>query len=306
MAMLDERHSALEQHPADHNSYILGRVGQHNVVIAGLPAGQTGNNPAGTVAARMRYSFEGIRFGLMVGIGGGVPSKEHDIRLGDVVVSKPGPQNGGVVQYDFGKTMAEGRFMHTGFLNSPPTILLTALNTLQAEHALRGHQLADYLKAFNTPRLQAKFGYQGADHDQLFQAGYDHVGSSTTCEQCDASKRVFRPPRDDQDPVIHYGTIASGNQVMRHGSTRDQIEHEFGVLCFEMEAAGLINEFPCVVIRGICDYADSHKNKLWQEYAAATAAAYAKELLSIIPTDKLASTPTAVEVAAKGKLTCSY
>src|SRR5436190_7710334 len=91
IAMLDERHSPLEQHPADHNLYTLGRVGQHNVVIACLPAGQTGNNSAATVAARMKYCFAGIRFGLMVGIGGGVPSREHDIRLGDVVVSKPGP-----------------------------------------------------------------------------------------------------------------------------------------------------------------------------------------------------------------------
>ena len=56
-----------------------------------------------------------------------------------------------------------------------------------------------------------------------------------------------------------------------------------GVLCVEMEAAGLMDDFPCLVIRGICDYADSHKNKRWQPYAAATAAAYAKELLSTIP-----------------------
>ncbi|KAL3444390.1 hypothetical protein BJX65DRAFT_310973 [Aspergillus insuetus] len=46
-----------------------------------------------------------------------------------------------------------------------------------------------------------------------------------------------------------------------------------------MEAAGLMNTYPCLVIRGICDYADSHKNKAWQGYAAATAAAFAKELL---------------------------
>lgn len=115
MAMLDERHTPLGQHLADQNAYTLGRIGQHNVVIACLPAGQTGTNSAATVAAQMRYSFGGIRFGLMVGIGGGVASTDHDIRLGDVVVSKPGPQNGGVVQYDYGKTMAEGRFLHTGF-----------------------------------------------------------------------------------------------------------------------------------------------------------------------------------------------
>lgn len=54
-------------------------------------------------------------------------------------------------------------------------------------------------------------------------------------------------------------------------------------MCFEMEAAGLMNDFPCLVIRGICDYADSHKNKTWQAYAAATAAACAKDILTIVP-----------------------
>jgi hypothetical protein len=84
--------------------------------------------------------------------------------------------------------------------------------------------------------------------------------------------------------VVHYGTIASGNQVMRDAAERDRISTELnGVLCFEMEAAGLMNKFPCLVIRGIYDYANSHKNKRWQAYAAGTAAAYAKELLSVIP-----------------------
>jgi nucleoside phosphorylase len=237
----------------------------------------------------------------MVGIGGGVPSADHDIRLGDVVVSKPGSQNGGVVQYDFGKTMEGGRFVQTGHLNSPPTILLTALNTLQANHELNGNPLADYLEAVNNTRLRRKFAYQGARHDQLFQAEYDHIGGSTSCEQCDVSKCIARPVRDDPGPVIHYGTIASGNQVMKHGGTRDRLGRELGVLCFEMEAAGLMNDFPCVVVRGICDYADSHKNNLWQEYAAAVAAAYAKELLSIVPTNQLASTPTVAAVTVEGK-----
>ena len=44
-----------------------------------------------------------------------------------------------------------------------------------------------------------------------------------------------------------------------------------------------MNDFRCLVIRGICDYADSHKNKTWQPYAAATAAACAKEILSLVP-----------------------
>jgi len=95
---------------------------------------------------------------------------------------------------------------------------------------------------------------------------------------------VPRARRVSQEIMVHYGTVASGNQVIRDGVTRDQLNSELGgVLCFEMEAAGLMNSFPCLVIRGICDYADSHKNKKWQPYAAATAAAYAKELLSVIP-----------------------
>lgn len=305
IAMLDERHLTLKQHPADNNTYNMGRIGEHNVVITCLPAGQIGNNSAAIVGAQMRYNFGGIRFGLMVGIGGGVPSNGCDIRLGDVVVGKPGPQNGGVVQYDFGKTMAEGRFMQIGSLNSPPIGLLTALNALQAEHTLNGNSLANNLKAINNPRLQSKFSYPGAELDQLFEAEYDHVGSGTTCEQCDARKLVVRPPRDSPDPVIHYGTIASGNQVMRHGATRDRLEREFGVKCFEMEAAGLVNQFPCVIIRGICDYADSHKNKYWQEYSAATAAAYAKELIKILPTGRLAEVPSMAAVTVDSKSTSS-
>ena len=94
---------------------------------------------------------------------------------------------------------------------------------------------------------------------------------------------VSRPPRKSQEPVVHYGTIASGNKVMTDAVTRDQLAEEFEVRCFEMEAAGLMNDFPCLVIRGIADYADSHKNKLWRKYAAAAAASYAKELLNLIP-----------------------
>lgn len=101
MAMLDKEHSPLSQHAQDNNTYTLGQIGEHFVVIACLPAGQTGNNSAATVAAQMRYSFRGIRFGLMVGIGGGVPSEQHDIRLGDVVVSNPGKHDGGVIKLTY-------------------------------------------------------------------------------------------------------------------------------------------------------------------------------------------------------------
>jgi nucleoside phosphorylase len=129
------------------------------------------------------------------------------------------------------------------------------------------------------PRMRTEFTYRGLEQDRLFDAASDHYGLGNTCDNCETSRLVTRPARHRHDPIIHYGLIASGNQVIKHGGTRDKLGQELGILCFEMEAAGLMDSFPCLVIRGICDYADSHKNKQWQGYAAATAAAYAKELL---------------------------
>jgi hypothetical protein len=111
------------------------------------------------------------------------------------------------------------------------------------------------------------------------------------CRFCNKSKVIKRKPRD---MCVHYGLIASGNQVIKDAIRRDEINKMLGgnVLCFEMEAAGLMNDFPCLVIRGICDYADSHKNKNWQEHAAAVAAAFAKEFLSVVPAQEVDMMPT--------------
>jgi nucleoside phosphorylase len=71
---------------------------------------------------------------------------------------------------------------------------------------------------------------------------------------------------------------------------RDQLALDLGIYCVEMEAAELMNDFLCLVIRGICDYADLHKSKEWQGYAAAVAAAYAKELPLVVAIDQINST----------------
>src|SRR5579859_714311 len=132
--MLDEEHQDLPQYGNDTNLYTLGRIGDHNVVIACLPAGQMGTNSAAAVAMQMKSKFVFIRFGMMVGIGGGVPSAGSDIRLGDVVISQPHMGQGGVAQHDFGKTRAGGRITRTGFLNAPPTVLLNVLAKLRVNH----------------------------------------------------------------------------------------------------------------------------------------------------------------------------
>jgi nucleoside phosphorylase len=288
--MLDEEHDTPPIDAHDTNIYTCGRVGEHNVVIACLPEGQTGTHSAAAVAMQMSLAFRSTRFGLMVGIGGGVPSEEADIRLGDVVVSKPHTIHGGVVQYDSGKATPSG-FERTGSLNTPPTVLLNAVANLRAKHMRGRGRLAEYLSKVDS---LPDFMREAAGPDTLFDAAYNHKGGAT-CKQCDTSYQADREPRR-QELVLHYGTIASGNQVMRSAAERDQVSAALGgVLCFEMEAAGLMNNFPCLVIRGICDYADSHKNKRWQPYAAATAAAYAKEVLSVIPGAEVVKAQTADE-----------
>jgi nucleoside phosphorylase len=215
----------------------------------------------------MMSRFPSIKIGLLVGNGGGLPNKEDDIRLGDVVVSKPDGQYGGVVQYDLGKWTADG-FERTGSLKAPPERLLAVLN-LMPRH---GRRFAD-------PPSEP---YPGEDLDQLFETDGQQL-----------AKR--RPGSRNNGPYVFYGTIASGNGVIKDAAVRDKLISQHGVLCCEMEAAGLMNSsFPCLVIRGISDYADAHKNDVWHDYAAATSARYAKDFLSHIPDDLERDLPSVI------------
>jgi nucleoside phosphorylase len=222
--MLDETNSRLLQLATDENTYALGKVCGHNVVVTCLPAGVYGMTAATTVVSQMRLTFPNIRFGLMVGIGGVVPSKKNDIRLGDVVVSRPTGTSGGVVQYDSGKTLSSGRFEQTGSLNQPPQILLTAISQLQsADMTKRGHGISDILSDIfeKSLNMTSEFFRPPPERDRLFNTSYDHPESEDTCIKCDRSHLVNREPRTSNEPRVHYGLIASGNQVMKDGRTRD-------------------------------------------------------------------------------------
>ncbi|TFB03806.1 hypothetical protein CCMA1212_004252 [Trichoderma ghanense] len=291
-AFLDQEHqrpSYLAKH--DNNSYSLGSMGGHNVVIAVLPAKEYGTASAAAVARDMVHSFPNIRVGLMVGVGGGAPSSRHDVRLGDVVVSMCEGAQGAVFQYDFGQTMQDQAFRHTRFLNQPPTVFRTAINALESNHDARGYQLEEAINGvlLKRQRLVPKYGRPDPSSDKLFRSDVVHPPVAGSCaELCldDPSKLVPRHERTaaQDNPAVHYGLIASANQVMKDAIIRDKLVEQKDVMCFEMEAAGLMNHFPCLVIRGVCDYSDSHKNKEWQGYAAMTAAAYAKALLwGIVP-----------------------
>src|SRR5271168_3148055 len=176
-AMLDERHDSLPQDRRDYNSYALGRIGPHNIVIACLPEGVMGVTSVARVAEQMSWTFRALRFGLMVGIGGGVPSAEHDIRLGDVVVSKPTGSTGGVIQYDYGKTVETGRFERMGLLNRPPDELLQAVSSLKAGHLMDEPVFPRYLLEMgsNFPRLHHASTAPPSRDDRLFETDYNHV-----------------------------------------------------------------------------------------------------------------------------------
>ncbi|EHK51008.1 hypothetical protein TRIATDRAFT_54774 [Trichoderma atroviride IMI 206040] len=266
--MLDEEHADLVNPGSDTNSYWLGAISGHNVAIACLPSGSYGNNSAATVAARMISTFPNIKVGLMVGIGGGIPS---NVRLGDVVISQSKNGHNAVIQWDMGKTEEGGKFKRTGSLNNPPTAVMTALSKFQANSVRSRQKIKACLEGLKSREEAKAFLKSDSMKDPLDATlgAHDTMG-------------------------IHYGLIASGNQVIKDAATRDRLNADYDgdLLCFEMEAAGLMNDFPCLVIRGICDYSDEHKNKVWQEYAAAVAAACAKTFLSVLPASEITGMKT--------------
>jgi nucleoside phosphorylase len=312
-AMLDTIHNNLPKAVQDGNTYTLGSIGEHNVVIACLPQGRSGTIAAANVVTNLARTFPSVRSCLLVGIGGGVPCNK--VRLGDVVVGTPQDDNPGVLQWDMGRVKEGGQVERTGALDNPPLVFLTALSKLRTQNELQGSKIPIYLGQLRDryPLAAKKYLKSESLLDILFKAKYGHVGTgepvtntgdSTTsdelheegdeeeeeteyeeedesrnsCQLCDQSQIVKRRPRDMR---VHYGLIASSNMAINNGIFRNRLNRSLGgkVLCVEMEAAGIALNLPCLIIRGICSYADSHENKAWQEHAAAVAAAYAKELL---------------------------
>lgn len=281
--MLDREHRSLPPHSGDSNLYILGELSGYNVVLAWL-SGNQGKGAAATVATNMNRSYPAIEWRFLIGIGGGVPSEKHDIRLGDVVISMPEGRHGGVVQYDLGKD-EEQDFKLKGFLLPPPTQIRNAVELMRSNHLMAENKIDHFLtQMLQKGQRLSIYRRLPSETDVLFAINYPHDPRHSTCGECDEQKAISRPLRQFVGPEIHYGLIASGDRVMRSAAKRMATVDAIGdILCFEMEAAGIATEYPCIVIRGISDYADSHKNDNWQHYAAAVAAATAKELLACIP-----------------------
>lgn len=274
IAMLDEEHKELPTQ--DDNHYVLGNIGKHNIVIACLPDGHYGNVRATSVLNHLRSTFTFVKRCLLVGIGAGFPRPPLvDIRLGDVVVGQK------VTCHDEGKIKGNGRFQRTGDSMRPSQDMATALSVLRARHEdpEAASQISDTVRT----RLEGKPAYQHQSIiDDLFTAKYIHPEAEIDCANCDSTKIIPRPLRSGSYPTVHYGTIASGNTLIKNGAFRDKLARDLDVICAEMEAAGLMGIMPTLVIRGVSDYADSHKNKLIQRNAAANAAAFARIYLAVL------------------------
>lgn len=295
--MLDEEHERpeIDTH-SDENIYEFGSAAGHNIVLATCRQGETGNVNVSSITAPLFKTFPNIRMTLLVGIGGGVPQPDmffdpvNDLRLGDVVVGWPTWADGGgaVVYYESGRSRAGG-FQMTGSMDKPHTVIRNALPSLKLDHDLGRSTFQQHMAKLQThERLGNRFKHPGLEHDKLFQSHYKHVGDyKSDCKGCDSHELVERKQRDDNQKelfVYHQGRIATGNSVIMDSDRRASISHLVGgALCIEMEAAGVEVNSRCLVIRGISDYADSHKSDLWRSYAAGKAVAFARELLGKIP-----------------------
>lgn len=297
---LDEEFECASQTTGRQNYvYSFGRIKAHTIVIA-RPV-QMGPVNAAQCAATVSQQFTNVRLALMVGIGAGIPSDTLDIRLGDVAISVPNDDHPGVLEYGFGKCEADRTFTRKGSLNTPPRILISAIGSLEEDELMEKTPIEKILKRITKQR---KFKRPNTA-DVLFHHAFSHVSKGSDCSACQASpdtNAVSRDERDSDQPVTHRGLILSGGGVIKNPEDRERLRRGYeGAICFEMEAAGIMNEIPCLVIRGICDYADTHKQDGWHYYAAAVAAAYCKAVLLRVKGEEVKATLPIRKLMDKGQ-----
>ncbi|OPB40551.1 phosphorylase superfamily protein [Trichoderma guizhouense] len=302
--------------PGDANTYTTGRIGDQNVVLALLQ--RMGKTSAASAVASMKLSYTGLRQALLVGICGGVPQTQNgfDIMLGDVIISRTIVQYDFGKRYPdrFIRKQTTTEAQSNEFRG-----FTVMAETMRGRNKLRqatSRLLSQLQENASKSGCGTKYVYPGLARDKLFEPNYrhkHHESPSCVCKEyhdmtspvCDEvltascselgcsskflvprARSIHSQSQEDPNtsntvhmPTIHTGSIASGDTVMKSGVDRDIIAQKEGTIAFEMEAAGIWDEIPCLVIKGVSDYADSHKHSEWQDFAAATAAATASALL---------------------------
>ncbi|RDW58797.1 hypothetical protein BP6252_13273 [Coleophoma cylindrospora] len=301
----------------DRNSYSFGYMSDHNVVLAWTP--NMGPTAAASTASSLRSSFPSIRLVLLVGICGAVPEYKQEgittqIFLGDIIVSN------GLVPYASVKSYPGESVMRTT-LPGPNTEIQAALSHMMhlSSRIMLLEEIPHHLDQLLSRHveLQKEYCFPGRECDKLFDTNYihKHHDACDTCQssddnsvcdearhrscaelECDEERHLVLRPAEQRksrdEPAIHYGRIGSGDTVMKSGHHRDEIASQHGIIAFEMEGLGIWENLPTLVVKGACDYSDSHKNKNWQNYAAATAASYAASFLKLWRAEDVAAMPT--------------
>ncbi|KAL4746441.1 hypothetical protein BDW72DRAFT_197701 [Aspergillus terricola var. indicus] len=300
-------------HPFDTNAYELGKIGRNNVVIVCLysaPAPTTDlpekdrYSTAETVYKQMKATFVSLRVGLFVAVGSGIPYGLNDIRLGDVVVGTPDREFWGVVGLALESASGSASSaLDSGRMNLLSTkegyshLLTTATHALAADLTLGvPSKITSYLsKMFEWyPEKRAVYAYPGAADDVFvrteYKCGFHHSSNKQTA--------IPQPARADcTRPVVHSGTIAVTNKPVTDVRVRDRWSESLGIKgLLSISGAGRLDrtQIPMLFVCGVGDYADSCGDGRWSGYAAATAAAYAKELLNTLaalPLDDRGYTP---------------
>ncbi|KAK2732923.1 hypothetical protein FQN57_002444, partial [Myotisia sp. PD_48] len=277
--MLDNKHSGrFALGPGDDYVFQAGDMCGHNIIIATLPAGQEyGTGSAAALASQVKKFFPNLWFGLLVGVAAGLPNLSRtppiDIRLGDVLVGLPKGESAGLIAYDLGKELGNDGFqlLHFGHvLANTETVVESAIGSIR----LRAPDDTEaFLPYYENIRLKnhgsGTFVDPGQEYDKLYEVDDDGIEAMI--------QRELRPI--DKRSRVWYGPIGSGEKLMKNARKRNELRDTYNIIGLEMEAAGMMNRIPVGVIRGVCDYGDQHKNKEWQPYAAAMAAAYAKAIL---------------------------
>ncbi|KAJ6789702.1 hypothetical protein PWT90_00566 [Aphanocladium album] len=258
-----------------------GDICGHNVILATLPAGQEyGNSSAAALASQVKKFFPNLWFGLLVGVAAGLPNLKGkpavDIRLGDVLVGLPQGDNAGIIAYELGKETAEDGFQllhHGHILATTEAIVRSAIGSIQLHSPNEAASFLPYYEQIqNEEHQHGSFVDPGQENDMYYELSDNGAQSLLPRDRRPSSKRTR----------VWYGSIGSGDKLMKNALKRNDLRDKYNIIGLEMEAAGTMNRIPVGVIRGVCDYGDQHKNKEWQPYAAAMAAAYSKAILAKI------------------------
>ncbi|KAL9484748.1 hypothetical protein ACSS6W_003537 [Trichoderma asperelloides] len=283
--LLDNRHNgSFRMAPGNDYVFQAGDVCGHNLIVATFPAGQKyGTGSAAALASQVKNFFPNLWFGLLVGVAAGLPNLSRnpplDIRLGDVLVGLATGNSAGLIAYDLGKETGKDGFelLNHGYaLANTETVVRSAIGSIKLNEPNDTNLFLPYYKSIqNKEHSYGTFNDPGQDTDMLYE--FDKDGTERLVQ------RDHRP--DDKRVRVWYGSIGSGEKLMKNAQERDKLRDKYNLIGLEMEAAGTMDCIPVGVIRGVCDYGDEHKNKDWQPYAAAMAAAYAKAVLAEIPPD---------------------